>query len=426
MTEPRVIVPVESPVQAVVRPPGSKSQTIRGLVIAALGVGESMLHRPLDAEDTRFARQALAQLGVETAAGEQEWSVRGAGGRLGRPDTALDAGASGLTARSMIAIASLVDGPVTVTGRDRLPDRPVGGLVTALRDLGVKVSDGVGGLPVTINGRGHLPGGEVTVRSDETTQFATALLMAAPLADGPLLIRPEGLKGSQRYIEVTIETMRRFGAQVATGPGGYRVDPTGYQATRLDIEPDASAAVYPMVAAAITGGRARIEGLGKGSLQPDLDVAGVLGKMGCLVEITDDATVIDARGRQLRGVEVDLSASPDGSLALAVAAMFADGPSRLGGLGSLRFKESDRLAAVANEISRLGAEAEIEGDLLVVNPGPIRPATVETYGDHRMAMAFALVGLAVPGIAVADPEVVAKTWPQFWEMLDRLSASEPS
>lgn len=421
MTGFRVITPLDRPVDSVIRPPGSKSETIRALVVAALAEGRSTLRRPLDSEDTGFARRALGQLGVEVDAGDGQWVVGGSGGHLHPSPDPLDAGASGLTARAMIALAPLVDGPTTVVGRDRLPERPMAGLVEALRALGVEAVDNEGRLPVTVHGTGALPGGKVVVDSHQTTQFATALLMAAPLAATPLLIIPSGLEGSHRYLDLTVATMSEFGARVEQEDEGYRVWPTAYTATDLEIEPDASAAVYPMVAAAVTGGRVTIEGLGSRCIQPDMAVARVLGTMGCAVEQSEAGTTIDARGRPLRPVDVDLSGSPDGSLAVAVAALFAEGPTRLRGLGSLRFKESDRLSALATEITRLGSGARVEGTELLITPANMRPTRIETYGDHRMAMSFALVGLGVPGIEIADPEVVAKTWPGYWDMLDGLS-----
>jgi 3-phosphoshikimate 1-carboxyvinyltransferase len=172
-----------------------------------------------------------------------------------------------------------------------------------------------------------------------------------------------------------------------------------------------------MVAAAITGGRVTIEGLGSESRQPDLEVARVLEEMGCVVTQTGDETTLEGTPDGLHPVDIDLSGSPDGSLAIAVAALFADGPSRLRGLGSLRHKESDRLAALSTEMTRLGADVAVDGDELHITPGILRPARVQTYGDHRVAMSFALAGLRVPGIEIADPDVVAKTWPSFWEML---------
>jgi len=417
----RLVTPLSAPFDLVVRPPGSKSQTIRALFVAALAVGESRLEGALESDDTRFAREALRALGADIDAGADPWAVRGAEGRFGLPQGGLDAGASGLTWRTLIAVAPLVTGSTTIVGRDRLPERPMSGLVDALADLGVDASATDGHLPVTVRGMGALPGGSVQVASGATTQFATALLLVAPAASGELTIIPTGLHGSQGYLDITIETMRGFGAQVDLNDGEYRVAPSGYTGSAVVIEPDASAAVYPMVAAAITGSRVEIEGLGTRSLQPDQGIARVLQSMGCEVEQTLDTTTVDARGRTLASIDVDLSGSPDGALGVAVAALFADGPSRLRGIGSLRFKESDRLGALANEITRVGAGAEIAGSDLVVTPAALRPARVETYGDHRVAMSFALVGLRVPGIEIADPEVVAKTWPGYWDMLESLS-----
>ncbi len=417
----RVITPLSVPFDSVVRPPGSKSQTIRALVVAALAVGESRLEGALESDDTRFAREALRALGAEIDAEADPWTVRGVEGRFHLPQEDLDAGASGLTARALIAVAPLVAGSTTIVGRDRLPERPMSGLVDALADLGVEASATDGHLPVAVEGKGVLPGGRVAVDSGETTQFATALMLVAPAASGPLTIIPSGLQGSQGYLDITIQTMRGFGAQVELEEGEYRVVPTGYKGSAVVIEPDASAAVYPMVAAAITGSRVRIQGLGTRSLQPDLGIARVLQSMGCAVEQTADATTVDARARALTPIDIDLSGSPDGALGVAVATLFANGPSRLRGMGSLRFKESDRLDALANEITRVGAGAEIEGSDIVITPATLRPARVETYGDHRVAMSFALLGLRVPGIEIADHEVVAKTWPGYWDMLESLS-----
>jgi 3-phosphoshikimate 1-carboxyvinyltransferase len=237
------------------------------------------------------------------------------------------------------------------------------------------------------------------------------------LATDTVVIVPGGMEGSSGYVDVTVQIMTEFGASVIRDGDGFRVEPTGYTGRVLDIEPDASAAVYPMVAAAITGGRASIEGLGSATLQPDMAVADLLAVMGCDLTRTDHGTTIIGPGGPLHPLDADLAASPDGALALAVACLFADGASRLRGLGSLRLKESDRVAALATEIRRLGAEAEVDGDDLVIVPGRLHGAEVATYGDHRVAMSFALAGLRVPGVVIRDPDVVAKTWPGFWDHL---------
>jgi 3-phosphoshikimate 1-carboxyvinyltransferase len=419
----RAIEPAAGPIDASVRPPGSKSQTIRALVISALAEGESLLRGGLEADDTRAARDALGLLGVQIADSGDSWRVSGSGGHVRASNIPVDVGASGLTARSVIAIASLVDGSTTVVGRDRLPERPMGGLVDALNTLGVAATSVDGHLPVTIDGDGALPGGLVTVASHETSQFASALLLVAPLARDELVVIPDGLGGSQRYLEITVGMMGAFGAVVESVGPQYRVEARGYRGTDVVIEPDASAAVYPMVAAAITAGRVTIEGLGSDSLQPDLEIARVLEQMGCVVSQTGKETTVEGTPAGLGPIDADLSGSPDGSLAIAVAALFADGPSRLRGLGSLRHKESDRLAALATEMNRLGAEVTIDGDELRITPGILHPARVQTYGDHRVAMSFALTGLRVPGIEIADPDVVAKTWPSYWSMLANIAQS---
>jgi 3-phosphoshikimate 1-carboxyvinyltransferase len=422
MTEYIAVPSAERPIVASVRPPGSKSQTIRALVAGALARGASKLHGPLDSDDTRFASAALQGLGARIVFDDGAWVVDGTGGRLHVPDGEVDAGASGLTARAMIALGALVDGPITVIGRDRLPERPMGGLLRALESLGVDVVSEDGHLPVTVIGSGVLPGGEVVVESRQTSQFASALLLAAPLAAGPLEIEPAGLSGSHRYLEITLRTMHSFGAQADLVGARYLVQPTGYDPATLEIEPDASAAVYPMAAAAVTGGKVIVEGLGSGSLQPDMEIARVLETMGCVVARSESQTSVEGVG-PLAPVDIDLSGSPDGALVIAVACLFAEGPSRLRGLGSLRFKESDRLAAAADGLVRLGAEARVEGDDLVIEPGSPRAARLDSYGDHRIAMSFAIAGLRIPGVEIADPGVVTKTWPGYWDMLSRIAAA---
>lgn len=421
MTSVRRVTAAARPIDAMVRPPGSKSLTIRALVVAALARGDSRLWHPLEAEDTAVARGALRRLGVEIEDGSDPWVVQGRAGDLTAPDRPLDVGASGLTARCLIPVAALVEGETRVVGRDRLPERPMEGVVAALRALGVEVESESGRLPVVVRGAGRLPGGRVEVEAGTTTQFLTGLLMVAPLADAPLTVTPKGLAGAAGYVEMTVRLMEEFGARVVVGVDGYLVDNGGYRGGDYLIEPDASAAVYPMVAAAITAGRVTVAGLGPGSQQPDLAVARCLEQMGCRLLWPEDGVTVDARDVLLNGLDADLSGSPDGAVALAVAALFARGESRLRGLGSLRVKESDRLAALVAELGRLGAEAAVEGDDLIIRPRELSPARVETYRDHRIAMSFALAGLVVPGVEIAEPEVVGKTWPGFWDFLDDLS-----
>jgi 3-phosphoshikimate 1-carboxyvinyltransferase len=235
-----------------------------------------------------------------------------------------------------------------------------------------------------------------------------------------LTIELDGLQGSAGYLDLTLDVMRSFGAEVDRSGGQFQVRPTGYRGIRFAVEPDASSAVYPMVAAAIRGGRVTIDGLGEASRQPDLQIAEVLREMGCRITMGPDTTTVERSGEKLDPVELDLSAMPDGALAVAVACLFASGESRLEGLGSLRLKESDRLRGLAEQLENVGGEARIEDNGLVVSPRLLRPATIETYGDHRMAMAFSLLGQVQEGIVIDAPQVVDKTWPGFWEMLEGL------
>lgn len=408
------------PVSGTVRPPGSKSLTNRALVTAALArPGVSRLYGVLIADDSRAMLVGLRHLGVMVDDNEDPWLVLGTGGDLQPSVDTIDVGASGTTARFLSAVASLASGPVTIDGTPRMRQRPIGPLTDALQALGADLASSDGYLPVRVRGGAGLGGGRVRVDSTRSSQFASALLLVSPLAEGPVEIELEGPVVSRSYLKGTVEVMEAFGGTVEVDGDRYRVEPTGYSKCHYAVEADASAAVYPAVAAAITGGSVVIEGIPVGSSQPDLAILSILEGMGCGVTHGPEGIRVSGPD-QLVAVDADLTQAPDGALALAVAALFADGPSRLSGLSTLRIKETDRLAALETELSRLGAEARIEGDTLEIVPGPLRPAVIETYDDHRMAMSFALAGLVVPGIRIADPAVVTKTWPGYFSMLEAL------
>lgn len=295
----------------------------------------------------------------------------------------------------------------------------MGGILDVLRQQGVSITSQGDHLPVTLVG-GDGSSRRVVVSAARTTQFVTAALLPAALAGHDSVVVAEDLVGSQGYLDLTLEVMRSFGATVDANEDGYHVRSGGYRGTDYVVEPDASAAVYPMVAAAITGGQVVLDGLGQGSLQPDYWIAVVLEDMGCQVDRSVGSTTVVGPSDRLEPIDVDLAGSPDGALAVAVACLRASGTSRIRGLESLRFKESDRLSAMATEINRTGASAEVEGAALIIRPGEIGPVHFDTYSDHRMAMSLALLGLVVEGVSIRDPDVVAKTWPGFWEMLDQL------
>ena len=409
------------PVRAVVHPPGSKSITNRALVVAALaGGGASRLEGPLEADDTEVMRTGLRNLGVLIDDADDPWLVLGTGGELSTPEGVLDVGASGTTARFLTAVAALSPGEVTIDGTERMRERPIGDLAAALGEAGVEVRTRGGFMPLTVGG-GGIPGGEIAVDVSSSSQYLSALLMVAPMARGEMVIHPRGRMVSGPYVQTTLEVMEAFGGAVEEDGGVFRVRPGGYRSSTFEVEADASAAVYPMAAAAITGGVVGIEGLPPGSTQADVGMLEVLVEMGCSVRRQGATLVVEGPpAGALRGVDRDMGRMPDAALGLSVMCLFAGGPSRLRGLGTLRLKETDRLAALATEISRAGAEAVVEGEDLVIRPGSLRPARFRTYDDHRMAMSFALVGLRQEGVEISDPGCVTKTWPGFFTMLERL------
>lgn len=419
MTDSLPVPVIAEPIDAKVRPPGSKSETIRALAAASLAGGRSHLYEPLRADDPLAMCDSLRALGVAVASDGEPWTVSGSGGRLQAPEGPLEVGESGLSARILLAMAGLVSGSVRMVGRGRLPERPMAGIVDVLRSQGVEVSGDR--IPIEVTGEGRLTGGRIEVDCSGSSQFATAVMLVAPVMSEPVVLDIAGLASSAGYLEITEATMRRFGAGITRTVTGYEIANDGYQATDIMIEPDASAAVYPMCIAAVTGGRVVIEGLGADSRQPDLRVASVLEEMGCQVQRGRDSLTIDARGILLQPVDVDLSDAPDGALAVAVTCLFADGMSRISGLGSLRHKESDRLSAISSEIGRIGGRAEVEGNTLVIGPEPLRAAEMDSHGDHRIAMAMAVAGVTLPGSRMGGPGVVSKTWPGFWEMVERLA-----
>jgi 3-phosphoshikimate 1-carboxyvinyltransferase len=422
----RIEIRPRGPLDATVRVPGSKSITNRALLAAGLARGESRLEGALASDDTEAMREALRQLGVPVEERGGHWWVAGQAGRLRAPVQALDARASGTTARFLTAAATLADGPVVIDGTPRMRERPIDDLVDALRALGAEVEIlGRGGCPPVRAAGGGLPGGRAEIEAGRSSQFVSAVLLAAPYArrDVELALRG-GRLVSRPYVELTLRVMRAFGAEADwAGDDELRVAAgRPYRGRGYAIEADASAAAYPFAAAAIAGGRVRLEGVPRDSAQPDFRLVEVLAAMGCAVERGEDWIAVERGSAPLRGVDVDMNDMPDAALALAVVALFATGPTRIRNVANLRLKETDRLAALECELGRLGGRARSGPDWLEVEPGPLHGAAIETYDDHRMAMSFALAGLRVPGVVIRDPGCVAKTWPDFFEALERLSS----
>ncbi|HEV2766379.1 MAG TPA: 3-phosphoshikimate 1-carboxyvinyltransferase [Acidimicrobiales bacterium] len=422
------IEPLAAPPDAVVTVPGSKSITNRALVTAALAEGRSVLAGALIADDTEAMTESLGRLGVVVTIDRatSTVTVEGTAGRVPPGPAEVDARLSGTTARFLLPLLALGHGRYRLDGAEPLRARPMGPLVDALRRLGAEVVDEgrPGHLPLTVVGDGR-PGGAVVLPGDVSSQFLSGLLLSGPAMAGGLQVELSTPLVSRPYVELTAATMAAFGVHVERDDGRcFRVPPGCYRAARHRVEPDASAASYFFAAAALCGGRVRVPGLGRRSVQGDLRFVDVLERMGAAVHRYDDSTEVVGTG-SLVGVDVDLSDCSDTAQTLAVVAVFASSPTRVRGIGFIRRKETDRIAAVVNELRRCGIDAEEADDGFLVRPGRARPTRVGTYGDHRMAMSFALLGLRVPGIEIVDPDCVAKTFPEFFTTLRQLR-SEPA
>ncbi|MEO0531326.1 MAG: 3-phosphoshikimate 1-carboxyvinyltransferase [Planctomycetota bacterium] len=417
------IQPVTGPVEARVRPPGSKSLTNRALVCAALADGESVLTGALVSDDTHVMIEGLAKLGIPIDVSDDGTTLRvaGAAGELPAIEADLFIGNSGTTVRFLTALATLGHGAFRLDGVPRMRERPIQDLADALNALGATVRcESTGGCPpVEVHANG-LPGGEATVRGDISSQFLSGLLMAAPGAKAPVRLAVEGDLVSKPYVRMTLEVMRAFGVEVAAPDdlSAFDIQPATYTAREYAIEPDASAASYFWAIAAITGGRVTVEGLSPKALQGDVAFVECLAKMGCRVKSTPDTITVDGPEGPLKGTTLDMNAISDTVQTLAAVALFADDPTEVTGVAHNRHKETDRIGDLATELRRLGATVEEKPDGLVIAPGELRPAVVETYDDHRMAMSLALVGLRQPGVKISNPGCTAKTYPRYFEDLE--------
>jgi 3-phosphoshikimate 1-carboxyvinyltransferase len=424
---PVSVVPLAQPPVATVRVPGSKSITNRALVLAALAGREHMcvLHNVLRSEDTEVMMACLRTLGFQVQGDGSEVTVNlccsGDCGAIPAKLADLFVANSGTTMRFLTALVSLGRGRYRLDGAPRMRERPIGDLLDALRQLGVRAySENDDSLPPVIVEACGLDGGAVTIKGDVSSQFLSGLLMAAPLARGDVTIQVGGRLVSEPYVAMTVAMMRQFGANVETNRAGRFFVPgrQGYQARSYQIEPDASAASYFFAAAAITGGAVTIPDLTVQSLQGDARFAYILEQMGC--QLTRDNRGITVHGGALHGVDVDMNAVSDTVMTLAAVACFAEGPTTIRNVAHIRYKETDRLAAVATELRRAGAGVEELADGLIIRPAPLNGATFETYNDHRMAMSLALLGLRVSGVRIANPGCVSKTYPEFFADLERL------
>jgi 3-phosphoshikimate 1-carboxyvinyltransferase len=421
-----VILEPSGPVRANVRPPGSKSITNRALVCAALARGPSKLLGVLDSEDTQVMLEGLRRLGLELEhdPAQAEVRIQGCDGQLPAHGAELFVGNSGTTMRFLTALVALGHGTFRLDGVARMRERPIADLLEALGALGVSARSEAGnGCPPVVVEAAGLPGGWATIRGDVSSQFLSGLLLASPYAAKLLEIEVEGELVSRPYVDMTLSVMRSFGAQIDAAIDGqrYRVSNAAhYQGQAYAIEPDASAASYFFGAAAVTGGDVTVQGLSRGSLQGDVGFCDCLAQMGC--EVHWQANSIRVVGRPLHGIDVDMNSISDTAQTLAVVALFAKGPTTIRGVAHIRHKETDRIGDLARELRKLGADVDEFTDGLRIVPRPLRPAALDTYRDHRMAMSFALAGLELRGVEIRDPACVAKTYPRFFEDL-RAAAS---
>ena len=419
------IQPLDAPVNANIDVPGSKSYTNRALLIAALAHGESRLTGALFSDDTRHMAGSLRTLGIGVQGDEAAcaFTVAGTGGRIPVPKADLTIGNSGTAARFLTAYLGLGRGTYTLDGNPRMRQRPIQDLLDGLRPLGVDVEskENTGCPPVLVNASG-IRGGRTFMPGDRSSQYFTALLLVAPYAEQDVEIRVQGDLVSKPYINITLNIMRDFGVEVSNdGYNTFRVHAgQRYRPQHYRVEPDASNASYFFAAAALTGGRVKVRGLTGSSAQGDVGFVDILERMGCRVRKDGDG--IEVRGPQkLAGIDIDLNGMTDTVQTLCAIAPFASGPVTVRNVAHMRIKETDRIAALETELGKLGARVAARPDGLTVHPADrIRPAELDTYDDHRMAMSLSLVGLAAPGIVIRDPDCVNKTFPTYFDLLNRL------
>jgi 3-phosphoshikimate 1-carboxyvinyltransferase len=429
-------LPPRARAEGVVALPGSKSISNRTLLLAALAAGETTVRGLLDADDVDRMLDALAALGIriENVAGTRALVVHGCGGAFPTKSARLHLGNAGTAFRPLSAALAFAEGRYELSGVARMHERPIGDLVDALRALGADIRYlGNTGFPPLAIGIGHVGSHDtpsrVTIRGNVSSQFTSALLMALPIAtargERALTVDVAGELISKPYVAITTHLMARFGVTVEQEdwrsfrvPAGARYASPG----TIHVEGDASSASYFLAAGAIGGGPVRVTGVGRGSIQGDVAFADALARMGAVIRSSDD-WIEAAAGRELHGIDIDCVAIPDAAMTLAIVALFARGPTTLTGIASWRVKETDRIAAMAAELRKLGATIDAGDDhLTVVPPAGLTPATIATYDDHRMAMCFSLASLGGIAVRIVDPDCVRKTFPGYFAALRSVTA----
>jgi len=400
-------------VDAVIGAPPSKSYTQRALIVAALARGKSVIKNPLFSDDTSFMVSALRQFGVKIEKKYDNLVVYGSNGILKQPKEKVFVGNAGTAMRFLTALASIAKGMATITGDKRMQQRPMQDLIDGLKQMGVKIeSDGFP--PVKIFG-GSFNGGNVRLRGNVSSQYISSILMCAPYAKNGVTINVIGDITSKPYVDITLDVMKNFGVNVENV--NYKKfivkNNRKYKARNYKIEGDASSASYFLAAAAVTKGKVMVKNINPSSKQGDIKLVELLKNMGCGIKKGID--FIQLEGRSLKCIDVDMNQMPDAVPTLAVVSVFADGTTAIRNVSNLRYKETDRLKALTFELRKIGANVEEMQDGLKIKRRRLQKAIIETYNDHRMAMSFAVAGLAISGIRIKNPACVAKSFPDFWK-----------
>lgn len=405
--------------------PGSKSITNRALLLATLADGTSTLRGALFSEDSRYFLSCIEELGFETQVDEKNQiiCVTGKGGRVPKEEASIYVGSAGTAARFLTAFLGLNGGKYHLDSSDQMKKRPMDSLLHSLEELGARVTfEGEEGhFPFVIQGACDASGQQVTVDVNRSSQFLSALLISACRTGKTMKIQVEGDHG-MAYVDMTVRMMEQFGISVRKEGGRiYCIDAkAGYHALDYRIEPDVSAACYFYAMSPILGVEVTVEGVKKDSMQGDLHFLNLLEKMGCtLQEKEEGITLLSPADGHYKGIVADMSTCSDQAITMAATAVFADSPTTITGIGHIRFQESNRLQAIVNELTRLGIRCESTKDSVTIYPGALRPAVIETYEDHRMAMGFSLIGLRAEGIIIDNPLCCKKTFENYFEVLEQ-------
>ncbi|MCC7119596.1 MAG: 3-phosphoshikimate 1-carboxyvinyltransferase [Anaerolineales bacterium] len=423
------ITPISHPLNATVRVPGSKSLTNRALLIASLANGQTKLTNALFSDDSKYFAQALQTLGFDVQLDEanHEMTVNGLGGKIPSNKAELFIGNAGTAARFLSAFLTLGNGDYILDGEPRMRERPIQDLIDSLNRLGVEAEATNACPPVKISASG-LPGGKTKIAGDISSQFLSALLMVAPYAKSPIEIELTTELNSKPYVDMTIAVMKDFGVEIERDNySHFTIHSSQYlPILNCPVESDASAASYFFAAPAICGGSVKVENISRKSLQGDIRFLDVLTQMGCKVTEADHSITVH-RPSSIVGIDVDMRDIPDTAQTLAAIAPFADSPTRIRGIASARVKETDRVSATCTELKRLGVQVEEhQGGMTIYPTFNLQPATIQTYHDHRMAMAFSLIGLRFDGVTIENPSCVSKTFPDYFEALNALRVPSPA